>query len=145
MTLASATPHTLLRMGPSTVIEHLAGEQTGGAIALMEFRIEPGYPVPPPHIHEREDEITYLIDGALDITIGGETCSLQAGESAFKPRGIPHAFAIAGDRPARFLEMITPAGFEGYFRTVATAIRDTGGIDREAANRLMAEYGVRNA
>ena len=145
MTTTSATSHTLLQLGNSSVIEHLGGEQTGGAIALIEFRIEPGYPVPPPHVHEREDEITYLIDGALEITIGHETRTVRAGESTFKPRGVPHAFAIAGERPVRFLETITPAGFECYFRTVAAAIRDTGKLDREAANQLMAEYGVRNA
>ena len=48
MTTTAAQPHVLLELGGSTVIEHLAGDQTGGAIALIEFRLEPGYPVPPP-------------------------------------------------------------------------------------------------
>jgi hypothetical protein len=58
---------------------------------------------------------------------------------------VPHAFAIAGDQPVRFLETITPAGFERYFRAVAAAVRDTGNLDREAANRLMAKRGLRLA
>jgi quercetin dioxygenase-like cupin family protein len=144
MTTTAVRPDPLLELAGSSVTEHLGGEQTGGAIALLEFRIEPGYPVPPPHIHEREDELTYVIEGALEVTIGDETRTVRAGDSIFKPRGVPHAFAIAGERPVRFLETITPAGFEGYFRSLAKMIKDTGGVEREAANRLMNEYGVRN-
>jgi quercetin dioxygenase-like cupin family protein len=143
MTTTAVRPDPLLELGGSTVTEHLGGEHTGGAIALLEFRIETGYPVPPPHVHEREDELTYVIEGALEVTIGDETRTVRAGESIFKPRGVPHAFAIAGERPARFLETITPAGFERYFRAVAASVRDTGVVDREAANRLMAEHGLR--
>jgi quercetin dioxygenase-like cupin family protein len=145
MTASTIQPQALLQLGGSTVIEHLAGEQTGGAIALIEFRIEPGYPVPPAHVHEGEDEITYVIEGALEVTIGDEARTVHAGESVFKPRGVPHAFAIAGKQPVRFLETITPAGFEGYFRAIAAAVRDTGRVDRETANQLMAQYGLRNA
>jgi quercetin dioxygenase-like cupin family protein len=135
----------LLKLGGSSVTEHLGGEQTGGASALVEFRIEPGYPVPPPHVHTHEDEITYVLEGDLDVTVGPETRTLGAGEAIFKPRGIPHAFAIAGERPVRFLETITPAGFEGYFRAIAAAVRETGQVDRETATKLMAEYGLRTA
>ena len=145
MTTTIDQPRTLLELGGSTVTEHLGGDHTGGALALLEFRVQPGYPVPPAHLHEREDETTYVIEGALEVTVGDEVTVLRAGESIFKPRNVPHAFAIADERPARFLETITPAGFEGYFRSLAVMIKDTGGVDREAANRLMNEYGVRNA
>jgi quercetin dioxygenase-like cupin family protein len=143
MITTAARPNPLLELNGSSVIEHLGGEQTGGEIALLEFRIEPGYPVPPPHIHEREDELTYVIEGALEVTIGDETRTIRAGESIFKPRGVPHAFAIAGEQTVRFLETITPAGFEGYFRAIGGAIREAGSVDRDAANRLMAEHGLR--
>jgi quercetin dioxygenase-like cupin family protein len=143
MTTTSVRPKPLIQLGGSTVTEHLGGEQTDGAVALMEFTIEPGYPVPPPHAHTHEEEITYVIEGALEITIGGETRTVDAGESIFKPRGVPHAFAIAGEQRVRFLETITPAGFERYFRALAAIVRDTGVVDRESADRLMAEYGLR--
>ena len=145
MTLSTFTgPTILLELGGSTVVEHIAGEQTSGATALVEFRIESGYPVPPAHVHEREDELTYVIEGALEVTVGTETRVVRAGESIFKPRGTVHAFAVAGEAPVRFLETITPAGFEGYFRAIAAAVRETGGLDRELADRLMAEYGLRS-
>jgi len=134
MTLSIAGPTILLELGGSTVVEHVGGEQTGGALALLEFRLEPGYPVPPAHVHEREDELTYVIEGALEVTLDNETRTVGAGETIFKPRGSAHAFAVAGEAPVRFLETITPAGFEGYFRAVAAAVRETGGLDRELAD-----------
>ena len=145
MTTTTNRPQPLLQLGGSTVTEHLGGEQTDGPVALLEFRTEPGYPVPPVHIHEHEDEITYVLEGALEVTIGEETTAVCPGQSIFKPRGIPHAFAIAGDRPVRFLETITPAGFERYFRAMAETLRAGGSIDRGVADQLMAEYGLRNA
>lgn len=143
MNTTSVRPEPLIQLGGSTITEHLGGEQTNGAVALMEFTIEPGFPVPPPHAHTHEDEITYVIEGALEITIGDETRTVDAGESIFKPRGVPHAFAIAGEQRVRFLETITPAGFERYFRALAGIVRDTGMVDRATADRLMAEYGLR--
>jgi quercetin dioxygenase-like cupin family protein len=145
MTTTATGPEPLLELDGSSVTEHLGGEQTGGTLALLEFRIQPGYPVPPPHLHEREDEITYVIEGALEVTIANQTRTVRAGESILKPRGVAHAFAIAGEQPVRFLETITPAGFERYFRAVAAAIRDARVLDREAANRLMAEHGIQPA
>jgi mannose-6-phosphate isomerase-like protein (cupin superfamily) len=77
------------------------------------------------------------------VTIGDETRTVHAGEAIFTPRGVPHAVARPGDEPVRFLETILPAGFEGYFRAVAEMVRETGEVDREAATRLMAGYGLR--
>jgi quercetin dioxygenase-like cupin family protein len=146
MTTTTYAPRApLLRLGGSSVTEHVGGEQTGGTCALLEFNVEPGYPVPPLHVHTHEDEISFVIEGDLDVTIGDETRTVHAGEAIFKPRGIPHAFAIAGDRPVRFLETMLPAGFEGYFRAVAAMVAETGEVDREAAGKLMAEYGLRVA
>jgi quercetin dioxygenase-like cupin family protein len=143
MTASTLAPPPLLRLGGSTVTELVGGERTGGSCALLEFRIEPGYPVPPPHAHSQEDELTYVLEGELEVTVGGETRTLKAGEAIFKPRSVAHAFAVAGERPVRFLETILPAGFEGYFRAVAAMVEQAGQVDREAASVLMAAYGVR--
>jgi quercetin dioxygenase-like cupin family protein len=141
MTTTAVEP--LVRLGGSSVTLHLGGEDTGGATALMEFRVEPGYPLPPPHVHTHEDEISYVLEGEVAVTIGDETRVVRTGEAIFKPRGVPHAFALVGDTPARFLEVIAPAGFEGYFRAIAEHVRETGELDRETAGRVMAEYGLR--
>jgi quercetin dioxygenase-like cupin family protein len=142
MTTTTTPREPLVRLGGSSVTEHLAGADTGGTSALLEFRVEPGYPLPPPHVHTHEDEISYVLEGELEVTIGNEARVVRTGEAIFKPRAIPHAFALVGDAPARFLEIIAPAGFEGYFRAIAGMVREAGELDREAAGRLMAEYGL---
>src|SRR5262249_45429049 len=118
----------ILQIGGPTVTEHFGGEQTAGASALMEFHIAPGHAPPPPPSHTQEDEISYVLEGALVVTVGGETRTLGPGDAIFKPRGVPHAFAIAGDEPVRFLETIVPAGFEGYFRAIGKLVRQTGAV-----------------
>ena len=86
-----------------------------------------------------------MIEGALEVTIGDTVKVVRAGESIFKPRGVAHAFALVGEEPVRFLETITPAGFDGYFRALAQMVRETGEVDRDRATRLMAQYGLRSA
>jgi quercetin dioxygenase-like cupin family protein len=140
--MTTTTREPLVRLGGSSVTLHLSGEETGGATALMEFHVEPGYPLPPPHVHTHEDEISYVLEGQVAVTIADETRVVPAGEAIFKPRGVPHAFALVGDAPARFLEVIAPAGFEGYFLAIAEIVRETGQLDRETAGRLMAEDGL---
>jgi quercetin dioxygenase-like cupin family protein len=145
MTTTTTPREPLVRLGGSSVTEHLAGADTGGTSALLEFRVEPGYPLPPPHVHTHEDEISYVLEGELEVTVGSSTRTVRASEAIFKPRGVPHSFALAGDEPARFLEIIAPAGFDGYFRALAKIVRETGDLDRDVAGRLMAEYGLRPA
>jgi quercetin dioxygenase-like cupin family protein len=134
----------LIELGGSSIVEHAAGETTGGAFTLLEITARPGYPFPPAHVHEREDELSYVIEGALETTIGDETTVAHAGESIFQPRGIPHMWGIAGDEQVRFLALLVPGGLEGYFRGLADMVRATGGVDREAANALMEQYGLRS-
>jgi quercetin dioxygenase-like cupin family protein len=145
MSTATSAPTPLLRLGSSQVVEHLGGDDTNGSLALLEFSVAPGYPVPPPHVHEREDELTFVVEGTLEVRVGDETHVVSAGRSVFKPRGIPHAFAVVGDEPVRFLETLTPAGFERYFHDVAAALRDGGPPAPELTAELMAGYGVRSA
>ncbi len=142
MTTTVTTSRTLLDVGGSRVIEHVGGAETNGAVALLEFSIAPGYPVPPPHVHEREDELTYVLEGTLEVQLGDETRVLGAGESVLKPRGIPHTFRVHEQSGARFLELLTPAGFEGYFRAAAAALHRGAAPTPEVATSLMASYGV---
>lgn len=138
----STAPTPMLELGGATVIEHVSGEQTAGAFATLEFRVSHGAPTPPTHVHEREDELSYVIEGALEVTIGDTVHLVRAGETIVKPRGVPHRFAAVGDEPVRFLETVVPAGFDGYFRDVAAAFDASGTFDRDLANQLMTGYGV---
>ena len=71
------------------------------------------------HTHEREDEYSYVLSGRLTVQVGDDVIEAGPGELVVKPRGIPHAFWNAGSEPVRFLELISPAGFEEYFFELA--------------------------
>ena len=114
----------------------VTGEQTGGALAVVEHPIEPGILVPP-HVHEREDELTYVIEGELGARIGDEEHVLTAGSYLWKPRGVPHAFWNASPSPARLLDVIVPAGFQRFFVELAELLARGASSDEidEAGHR----------
>jgi len=87
---------------------------TDGAFAIVEHPLEPGRLIPP-HIHYREDELSYVISGEIGVRIGDRDYVAGPGSYVFKPRGIPHTFWNAGPEPAHLLEVIWPAGFEQFF------------------------------
>jgi quercetin dioxygenase-like cupin family protein len=91
----------------------LGGEETGGRFALIEITERPGA-APPRHIHHREDELLYVIDGELTVEIGGETFAAPAGTAAYIPRGTAHGFAVE-TATVRLLVFVLPAGLEGAF------------------------------
>lgn len=113
------------------------GETTGGAFSLVEYLVPPRALGAPVHTHRNEDEYGYAVEGRTTVQLGDEILELGPGEVVLKPRGIPHAFWNAGDEPARMLELISPAGFERYFRELApllaAAERDTDAIDAVVA------------
>jgi quercetin dioxygenase-like cupin family protein len=125
-------------------------KDTGGGFALLEFTLKPGHE-PPPHVHEREDELFYVLEGAFDVFVGGETFKLRAGGCVFMPRLRPHGFIIRSPR-FRMLALFQPGGIEGYFRSRSTspAELDLPGeaityatADVEPVVRDLAGYGVR--
>jgi quercetin dioxygenase-like cupin family protein len=89
-------------------------ELTGGAFSIVEHPLDPGRLIPP-HIHYREDELSYVLSGQIGVRIGDRDYVAGPGSYVFKPRGIPHTFWNAGREPARLLEIIWPAGFENFF------------------------------
>jgi mannose-6-phosphate isomerase-like protein (cupin superfamily) len=95
------------------------GETTGGAFSLVEHPLPPRALGAPLHSHRNEDEYSYVLEGRIGVQLGDEILEAGPGELVFKPRGLPHAFWNAGDEPARLLELISPAGFENYFREMA--------------------------
>ena len=99
----------------------IRGEQTGGLLAVVEHPIEPGRLVPP-HIHEREDEYSYVLEGEVGARIGDQEVLAGPGSYLFKPRGVPHTFWNPGRTTARVLEIIVPAGFEHFFDELAGVI-----------------------
>lgn len=90
------------------------GEETRGQFALMEQIARKGN-VPPRHIHHREDETFYIVEGEMTFLIGDETIKATPGTMVFAPRDVAHSFTIDSEQ-VRILVMVAPAGAEGFFR-----------------------------
>lgn len=97
------------------------GEQTGGAYALCEARVLPGGG-PPPHIHRREDESFFILEGEITFTLDGRKVVAQAGSFLQSPRNIPHSFRNEGSAPARMLILTVPSGFEQFIAEFAQPV-----------------------
>ena len=87
---------------------------TGGALGLVEARFPAGFG-PPLHVHHREDEALYVLDGQLRCRRGDTEFTAGPGELIFGPRELPHTFK-AGPGGARALVLMTPAGLEQMFQ-----------------------------
>jgi len=87
------------------------GEDTGGAFTLFEQLAPPGFG-PPLHVHHREDEPFFVLEGRARFRCGDREFVMESGGYVFLPKGVPHAFRIEGSTPARLLQMTLPPGFE---------------------------------
>jgi quercetin dioxygenase-like cupin family protein len=90
------------------------GEDTDGKYALFEAIVPPGGG-PPPHVHSREEEGFYILEGEITFTIDGKPLVATAGMFANMPVGTPHSFKNESSRPAKMLISVAPAGLEKMF------------------------------
>jgi len=97
------------------------GEDTDGKYALWEAIVSPGGG-PPPHVHSREEEGFYVLEGEITFTINGERFVAMAGMFANMPVGTPHSFKNESDKPARMLISVAPAGLEKMFFEVGVLL-----------------------
>ena len=91
------------------------GAESGGDFSLVEHPIPPRTLVAPLHLHQREDEYSYVLEGRMGAQLGNDVVFAEPGDLVFKPRNQWHTFWNAGDTPCRILEIISPAGFEHFF------------------------------
>ncbi len=130
-------------LGGLGVVYKIRAEETGGLFSVVEHPIEPGRLVPP-HMHSREDEFSYVLDGEIGVRIGDQELTAGQGSYIFKPRGVPHTFWNASGKPARLIEFIVPGGMETYFEEVKKLIESgakPGGDEHVALNT---RYGHTN-
>jgi quercetin dioxygenase-like cupin family protein len=90
------------------------GEDTHGQFGLIEAVGRRGGDAPP-HIHHREDEIFYILEGEIAFSVNDRTIKGTPGTMVFLPRDVRHSFTIESEQ-YRMLILVTPAGFEGWFR-----------------------------
>src|SRR5213596_583288 len=113
--------------GTSTELK-LAGEQSGGDWAVVEWRVRAG-DEPPIHTHTREDEAIYVLEGAITAYVGDEKIEVEAGSYAALPKDVPHGLIVRGEE-ARLLVTLDPAGTEYLF------------VPRDASDADPAKFGV---
>jgi hypothetical protein len=106
---------------------------------VIEHDIAPRALAAPMHVHENEDEYSFVISGRVGVRIGDEAREAGPGEMVAKPRRIPHAFWNPGDEEARLFELISPAGFERYFEEVAPLLPPN--VPEPDLDRLAATQG----
>jgi quercetin dioxygenase-like cupin family protein len=99
--------------GGSSAELKLAGEQSGGDWAVVEWTVRAGDD-PPLHTHTREDETLYVMEGAITAYVGDEKIEVEAGSYAALPKNVPHGFTLRSEE-ARLLVTVEPAGAEYFF------------------------------
>lgn len=102
------------------------GRLTDQRFAVVHHPLAPHSLAAPLHYHHNEDELSFVITGRLGALLGDAVVEAAAGTWVFKPRHQWHTFWNAGDAPCEIIEIISPAGFENYFRDVAEAWGDVG-------------------
>lgn len=91
---------------------------TNGSLTVLELLVAPGSG-PARHIHLREDEVWWVLEGEFRFKAGDTMLRASAGGMAFGPRGLPHNFQNVGDTPGRLLIVTTPSGVERFFEQFA--------------------------
>jgi len=129
-------------------------EESGGGFSLVEHPVPPRSLCAPLHRHAGVDEYSFVLEGRMGALLGDDVVHAEAGDLAFKPRDQWHTFWNAGEEPCRILELISPGGFEHFFREFdeankagtldPAALEERYGIefDFESIPRLCAEHGL---
>lgn len=112
------------------------GEDTDGALGVVEMVEMPAGDMPPLHIHHAADETFYVLEGRVSFFLPGRAIELRSGDFAFGPRGVPHAYRV--EETARVLVTSLPAGFERFVAEVAALDE----VDPAALTAVASEYDI---
>jgi mannose-6-phosphate isomerase-like protein (cupin superfamily) len=114
------------------------GSEAGGRLSIVEHRVAPQTLPGPLHMHTREDEYSFVIEGRVIAVSNGTQVEARAGDLIFKPRDEWHAFWNPDETTLRILEIITPPGLEELFKKLGRS----GELDPETLPAMGAEYGI---
>ena len=138
----ASNPHSeseRLSFGDGTVLIKISTETTGGVFSVFEEL--PPLLDTPLHVHAREDELYYVLEGEHIFQRGEEEMRVDAGETIFLPRGVPHAHRRVIPGHGHLLGIVTPGGFEGFFRALAEADRE-GRLGADAFAAASEHYAI---
>lgn len=114
---------TTVDLGGLGVVFKVAGDQTRGTVSIVEHPMEPGRLVPP-HVHQAEDEVSYVLEGRFGVRIGDIEAEAGPGSYVIKPRGVPHTFWNLGPERAKLIEVIVPGRFERFFQQLGELVAE---------------------
>ncbi|OOQ61433.1 cupin domain-containing protein [Mucilaginibacter pedocola] len=98
----------------------ISPEESAGNLGMVDMRLPKGSE-PPPHIHLHEDETFYILEGEVVVTVAGKQTYLKAGQAAFGPKGLEHAFEVLTPE-ARIIITITPGDFVNFFKEFSAPV-----------------------
>ncbi len=126
----------------SDVFHRATSQATGGVFSVVELVTQPNQGVQV-HVHEHEDELVYVVEGDIEVTLGDQKMTATEGILALLPRGIPHGFTNIGDKPSRVLDVILPGKFDQYFVELHNLYNTTDEVDEAKLNDLAEKFGIR--
>jgi mannose-6-phosphate isomerase-like protein (cupin superfamily) len=118
--------------------------ESGGPYALLEWLAPAGAPRPPVHVHHETDEGFYVLEGTYRFLLDGERVDAAAGDHVLVARGRHHTFWNPGTKPARCLIVLSPPGFEPYFRELSDGLASAESEEAAMSVRqgLSARYDI---
>lgn len=137
----------IIWLGELAVI-HATGKDTNGSYCAIElYATKEGSP--PWHVHHREDEAFYVIDGSFTFYVGEKVIKAKPGDYLMAPKDIPHTYTVDSEGHARVLMICSPAGFEDLVRAMSTPATslvppppEEAALDYGALTELASSYGV---
>ena len=131
-------------LGGLGIVWKIEGAEAEDRFSVVHHPLAPRALAAPLHRHTREDEYSYVLEGTLGALLGDEVLTAGPGTWVFKPRNQWHTFWNAGDTPCEIIEIISPAGFENFFRELAEVYADAGdgGPDLARFRELCTRYAL---
>lgn len=122
------------------VTHKLTSHQTSGAFYLFESEFDPesGNRL---HVHRYEDEVVYVLEGAIETRLDNQKLQASVGGVAHLPKKIPHALYNPLKTPLRILAMAIPGSMENLFDDLSTA-QENGNLDDAAHKNISHKYGI---
>lgn len=119
----------------------LPGGEAGAPLCAIEEHTAPGGG-PPLHVHHRQSELFFFLEGSYRLAVGDQRPTVGPGDLALVPPGTPHTFRNIGDRPGRFLFVLTPALDSARFFTEFADLMRQGPVDPAALEAFAAPFGL---
>lgn len=114
---------------------------TNNVFSVIQIITQPGKGVDL-HVHEKEDELVYLLQGEIEVTLGDQTMLAVPGVTALLPRGIAHGFTNVGDTPSILIDTILPGRFDNYFVELSELYK-AGEPTEHEIDALSEKYSIR--